>query len=347
MYAVLLLLLACTPEPGATTATAAAAATTRVALRTVAPTPARHRPTVELTGSLEPVAAVQLGFDVPGRLVTLLVDRGSVVTRGQAIARLDTSVATSQLAQAQAGLAGAQAQLDGGEASSARAVKLREAGALAEQAFTDADAGIKQARAGVAQAEAAVQMAKTNLDKHTLRAPIGGVVTNGPDNAGLMIGAGTPLFVIEDLSSLQVKATAPESAAWLAAGQAATVLPGSPGATAGFPALVSRVIPSLDPATRRLPVEVRVTNPDPALRAHAFARVKIVAPVEVDAWSIPRNAIVARPDFCVFVTTGPSAVPTRIPVDILADAGENAVVQGRLSATDQLILDPPITMGQE
>ncbi len=345
MLPLILALLACTSEPGATTATASAAVAP--SLRTANPTPARHRPSIELTGSLEPVAAVQLGFDVPGRLVTLVAARGTTVNKGDAIARLDAALALSQLAQAQAALTGAQAQLAGGEASYARATKLKEAGALAEQAFSDAEAGIKQARAGVDQAAAAVQMAKTNLDKHTLRAPIGGIITNGPDNVGMMIGAGTPLFVIEDLSSLQIKATAPESAGWLAAGQTATVLSGTPGATGGFPARITRVIPSLDPATRRLPVEVEVPSPDPSLRAHAFARVTVVAPDELEGWSVPRSAIVARPDFSVFVSAGPTAIPTRVPVAILADEGGVAVVQGRLSASDDIVLDPPITMGQE
>ena len=36
--------------------------------------------------------------------------------------------------------------------------------------------------------------------------PIGGTVTNAPDNPGMMAGAGTPLFVISDLSSVWVTA---------------------------------------------------------------------------------------------------------------------------------------------
>jgi len=344
MYPLALALLACTADPTHTAQPAAAAAAGPIALRTASPSAVKHRPTVELTGSLEPIASVQLGFDVPGRMVELMVARGTMVREGQAIARLDAELARAQLAQAQAAVAGAEAQAAQGEAAWGRAQKLKEAGALSEQAYGEAEAGIKAARAGVEQARAAARMAATHLDKHTLRAPIAGMVTNGPDNAGMMIGAGTPLFVIEDLSALQLKATAPESASWIREGQPATILGGAPGVEGASSAVVARVIPSLDPATRRIPVEIRLGSADAGLRAHAFGRVRLEAMTEVDAWSVPRAALVARPDFSVFVD-GPQV--RRIPLTILAEEGANAIVTGALAASDAVVLDPPITLGVE
>jgi RND family efflux transporter MFP subunit len=246
----LALLLGCSHEAGSTPAAQAAAAP---ALRTVPTEAIAWRPQLELTGSLDPIASVQLGFDVPGRIEALLVERGQRVEKGTAIARLDSSIAQAQLAQAEAAHTGASAQLAGGEAALARVQQLDAAGGVSKQQLTDAESGVKAGRAGVEQAAAAVRLARTNLGFHTLKAPISGTVTNGPDNAGILIGAGTPLFMIEDLSALQLKATAPESATWLRAGQPAIVLPGTPGEVAGVPATVVRVIPSLDPATRRLP----------------------------------------------------------------------------------------------
>lgn len=333
-------LLGCSPEPA--TVPAASAAAVAPTLQTGEVKAVAHRREVELTGSLEPAAAVQLGFDVPGRIDKLLVTRGQSVRAGQPVARLDSRMAAAQLAQAEAALAGAEAQLAGGESGYARAEKLHTAGAMSDQQFSDAQASIRAARAGIEQARAAVQLARTNFDNHTLKAPIAGVVTNAPDNAGTLVGAGTPMFMIEDLSALQLKATAPESAGWLQEGMSATATAGPPGSEVGQPATVTRVIPSLDPMTRRIPVEIRVDDAG-SLKAHAFARVTVRDTADVAALEVPRAALIARPDFCVFVDEG-AGKPRRVPVSVLDENPTTVVVQGELAAGAKVILNPPPTL---
>lgn len=326
-------------------AEAAASSSVATAFRYGTAEAARHRPTTELTGSLDPVQSVRLGFDVPGRVQRLLVNRGDKVTAGQAIATLDTSIAQGQYNQAAAAVVGAEAQLTSGEANFARARTLKEAGAMSEQDWSNAESGIAAGRAGVEQARAAASVARANLQHHTLKAPFAGVIQDGPDNAGIMTGGGTPLFLLDDLSSLQLKGTAPEeSASWITEGLDAMVYPGTPGVTEGVPAKVLRVLPSLDVATRRLPVEVRVESPPASLRAHGFARVVITGPSEIDAWKVPRAALVARPDFCVFVASESGSTPTRVPVTVLEQTGDIIVVSGALNAGAQVVLDPPHTL---
>jgi len=335
---------ACKGEPAAV----ASAATPVAGYRYGMAEPARHRPRTELTGSLDPAQSVQLGFDVPGRVQRLLVSRGEQVTAGQAIASLDASIAQAQADQAAAAVTGAEAQLAAGEANFSRAKQLKDAGAMSEQDWSNASSGILAARAGVEQARAASAMARANLQHHTLRAPFAGYIQNGPDNAGIMTGGGTPLFLLDDLSSLQVKGTAGESdAAWLHEGLDATVFAATPGSTTGVPAKVVRVMPSLDPATRRLPVEVRVEGADlvgAPLKAHGFARVVIEGAGEIDAWKVPRAALVARPDFCVFVATTAGEPPKRVAVTVLEEVGDSIVVNGDLAAGAQVVLDPPHTL---
>jgi len=289
---------------------------------------------------------VQLGFDVPGRLSALLVARGQAVSSGQALARLDASVASAQAAQAEAAVRGAEAQLAAGEASFARAQALYDARGLSEQQYQDAKGQIEAARAGVDQARAAARLARTNVGFHTLLSPIAGVVTNGPDNPGMVVGAGTPLFAVADLSALQMKSTAPETATWLSEGLPATITAGG-GKTA--PALVSRVLPALDPATRRLPVELRVDAPPAGVLAYTFARATISAGADAPAWSIPHTAVVARPDFVVFVVRdgAPASAPAKVPVEVVRQDGGSAVVSGALVAGDRVIADPPSTLGEE
>lgn len=314
----------------------AAGAAAQPQVRTAAVEATSWRPSVEVTGSAEPVAAVQLGFDVPGRLKELVVVRGQVVRAGDAIAKLDASMAQSQLAQAQAGEAAATAQATAATSSFARIEKLGDA--VSPQQRSEAQAGLEGARAQLAQAEAAVRLARTNLAWHTLKAPIGGVVTNGPDNAGILVGAGTPLFVIEDLSALRLKGTVAEEHAWVAEGLPVSVISGVGGDS--VPGVVERVIPALDPATRRIPVEIRIDAPPPSLRSHAFVRATVEGP-EQSTLAIPRAALVARPEFAVWRLPAPGAAPERVRVAVLAEQGDRVLVSGALSVGDTVVLDPP------
>jgi len=341
-WPVLLLLAgACGREPAPTAATAATVATVRTAVVESAP----WTPELTLDGTLEPVAAVQLGFDVPGRMDRLLVSRGARVQKGDAIATLDDAMARAQLAQAEAAVQGAEAQLAAGEASWARAQQLRTAGGLSDQQYKDAEAGILAGRAGVEQARAALALARTHVGNHTLRAPIAGTLTNGPDNAGMMIGAGTPLFFLEDLSALQLKGSVSEADTWVREGMPVTVYSGVPGSELSAPAVVVRVIPALDPITRRLPVEVRLEGAPVGLLAHGYARATIRAADAVSVSAVPTAAVVARPDFCVIVEEG--GVYTRVPVEVVGETGERSLVRGNLRTGAAVVLYPPSGLGGE
>lgn len=338
----LLMLISC--KESTTVATAAA---TNTAVNTAAVVAVDWTPSLELSGSVEPLAMVQLGFDVPGRISALLVQRGQRVSKGDAIARLDARMASAQLAQAEAAYNGAAAQVEAAELSWGRVQRLKEAGGISEQVYTDTQGQISAAYAGLSQAKAAVTLAQTYVANHTLRSPIDGIVTNGPDNAGMMVGAGTPIFVIEDLSSLRLKGTVGEESAWVAAGQKATVKSGPPGMEILTDAQVLQVIPSLDPSTRRVPVELSIAAPPTALKAHSFARATIKADQALQVWSIPTGALVARPDFSVFTVSSPEAAPVRVPVAVLERAEKTILVSGNLTAGTLVVVDPAYSYGIE
>ena len=66
----------------------------------------------EVTGTLYPAKALQLGFEVQGRLSRVLVSKGQKVAEGQVLAQLDPETADAQEAQAEASVAAAQAAAD-------------------------------------------------------------------------------------------------------------------------------------------------------------------------------------------------------------------------------------------
>lgn len=338
---VLLLASACGRDAAPPVATAAAPASLQTAVVESAP----WTPEVTLDGTLDPVASVQLGFDVPGRIDALLIGRGASVRKGEAIATLDDGMARAQAAQAEAAVKGAEAQLAAGEASWARAQQLKAAGGMSDQQYKDAEAGILAGRAGVEQARAALALARTHLANHTLRAPIDGTVTAGPDNAGMMVGAGTPLFFLEDLSALQLKGSVSEADGWVREGMPVQISGGAPGSEVTATGRVARVLPALDPTTRRLPVEVQLDGAASGLYAHGYARATIRAAEPTTVTAVPRAAVVARPDFCVIVQK--DGAPVRVPVEVLHEEGERTLVRGKLAPGDAVVLYPPSGLGGE
>jgi HlyD family secretion protein len=66
---------------------------------------------VSVSGSIEPLAQVNLAFEVPGEVVEVLVEVGDSVSAGDALARLDTKQLELQVQQAETALAMAEAQL--------------------------------------------------------------------------------------------------------------------------------------------------------------------------------------------------------------------------------------------
>lgn len=323
--------------------TETASAATAPAISTANAEAVTFQARLELTGSVEPIATVHLGFDVPGRLDELLVSRGDDVRRGQPLARLDDAMARAQLAQAEAGTRAARAQADAAASAYDRLERLGDA--LSAQQRDEARAGRDGAAAQLAQAEAALALAKTNVRYHTLVAPIDGTLTDAPDNVGALTGAGSPLFVIEDNTAMRIKADVAEVDGWIAAGDAARVVAGTPGATATADGAVERVIPSLTPSTRRLPVEIRIDDPQ-GLRAHQFVRVTVTSSAPQAAIQVPKAALVANPDFAVWVEPAPGAKPLRVPVRVVEQTGDAVFVQGELTSGARVVVNPPHGYGE-
>jgi len=134
------------------------------------------RNSASYNGEIVPVRQVVVVGEVAGRVLELTVDVGDVVTTGQLLLRVDSSILEAQREQALAGLIGAQAQLDllqaDPEAADLAAAQagVNAAGAGYQRAVdgaTDEDltmalAQVRQAEAGVTVAQAGYNQVKGN-----------------------------------------------------------------------------------------------------------------------------------------------------------------------------------------
>jgi HlyD family secretion protein len=146
--------------------------------------------TVTATGYLEPIDAVDVGSEISGRVARVLVDFNDRVAEGQPLAELDTELlrAEGRQADAQVSLSiaaerQAQVTLDEARRTFTRAQRLVERGALpdaeldaARHALARAEAGLASAQAQLRAKRAAAELARTSIEKATIRSPFDGVV---------------------------------------------------------------------------------------------------------------------------------------------------------------------------
>lgn len=108
---------------------------------------------VEAAGSVQAVESADVASRIPGRVLSVLVEEGDRVRRGQVLVRLDPSDAEEQVRQAEAALEAARARVP----QALAAVDL--ASDTAAQQVAQAQAAVRAARAQAASAEAQVAAA--------------------------------------------------------------------------------------------------------------------------------------------------------------------------------------------
>jgi RND family efflux transporter MFP subunit len=296
----------------------------------------RWRPVVRLEGTLQPAMDVDLAFRAPGQLASIKARLGQEVKAGQILATLDQESVLAQLGAAQAGQRAAEAQLALAEDAERRTSKMNAAGAVAESQAFQAANQLKLARAQVEAASAQVALAQSMVGNHQLKAPFGGVVTSAPTALGMIVGAGTPLFHLTDVSKLRLLGTiAPEDASLAEVG--ATISVGLDGRTAL--GKVTAVLPTLEPATRRVRVEAEVENSlDPPLRAGAFVRASIEGKQEIEVLRFPASVIRPGSDDEVLIVEANKLVVRRVLSSSNPDG--TILVRSGLAATDRVLTHP-------
>jgi RND family efflux transporter MFP subunit len=171
-------------------------------------------------------------------------------------------------------------------------------------------------------------------------APFSGSIVETHALAGQAVEAGTPLFKIADLSSVDVAAEVPErSMPLLRIGQRATLtLAAYP--TLRFEGRVERLRDQLDPATRTVRAIIHVANPERALRPGMFANVTLDAPAEAalltgaaTLLTIPEAALVTEgQERFVFVEVAPRTFERRaVETEVLSAPGSTVAAVGRVA----------------
>jgi len=303
--------------------------------KVVQPVPTTWVPRIDLTGTLKPWRDAAVGFETSGRLVRIAVSAGDRVVAGQELAVLDASRAAAQVGQAESQVAAAQANLALAQDNERRTQSLALAKSIPDAQVEQARQQVALAKAQLEGAMASAKLAKTGALLMSISAPFSGIVTKAPTGIGSVVNAGVPLVSLEDTSRFRLSASLGEDdVPRVSVGSEVSVVYRDRVVRASVIALV----PSLDQATRRAPVEIEVPNPKGELLAWSFVRAQIVGGGQVKGFRLPAAA--RRPgsqDEVVVVRQGKAAITKAA---FAVDTDGSLVVERGLSEADDVLVSP-------
>lgn len=148
------------------------------------------------TGTFEPNKETKISAEIQGKINSLLVDVGSIVSVGQSIIQLDNSLLKLQLQSV-------EVQIEGLEADVKRYTVLANA---------DAIQGVQLEKTHLALKSANIQKATLleQINKTTIKSPFNGIVTAKMTEEGAFAAPGIPLLQITDISKLKFTINLPE-----------------------------------------------------------------------------------------------------------------------------------------
>jgi RND family efflux transporter MFP subunit len=147
---------------------------------------------------------VAVAPDVSGLVTDVMVNDNQVVGRGDVLFRIDPERFALALRQAEAVVAGKKATAEQAKADYNRYSKLSDV-AVSEQRLELARATAEEAKAAYDQAVADRDVAKLNLERSVVRAPVAGRIANMDLRPGTYVTVGRGVFALIDVDTLRVE----------------------------------------------------------------------------------------------------------------------------------------------
>jgi RND family efflux transporter MFP subunit len=230
---------------------------------------------VEVVGTVQAVERAEISSKISGNIITLQVDLGSKVKKGDLLIELSAGEISARVQQA-------KAQLEQAKRNLAREESLLKKNAATAQT-------VKSLQDSTKIAEAAYKETVTMLDYSRITAPFSGIITKKLGNVGDLATPGKPLLHLEEENNLQVLTNIPE-AMILRIQKDDRLSIFIPSVNLTIEGIVAEVSPVADPSSRSAPIKLHIP-PDPRLRSGQFARVTL-AGEQAETLTIPSSAVV-------------------------------------------------------
>jgi RND family efflux transporter MFP subunit len=279
-----------------------------------------------------------------GYLTKWYFDIGARVKKGELLAEIATPELDQQVTQAAADLVTAQSNAGNAKTQADRYSDLVKSDAVSR---LDTDTFVTQAAttsSAVKSAEANLQRLKELQSFEKVYAPFDGVVTARNIDTGQLIteGSTSELFHLQSIQTLRVYANLPQVYSDNVK-RGSTIDLTFPQQHAGkvFHGTLVRTADAIDPASRTLLVEIDVDNRSGELLPGSLAQVHFKTPAPGQSFIVPASALIFRREGLQIGTVVNGNVAHLVPVAIGQDDGATVEVVSGLTASDQVIQDPP------
>ncbi len=245
----------------------------KVRVSQVEPQPPRG--SVEYVGVLLAFKKVKVASEIGGTIEKLLFEKGEMVKKGQPLAEISTTSILLQVRRAKATLQEAKAALAEAESNYKRIKNLHEIDVVADNEFDTAKRAADMTGANVEQAAAALALVRDQLKKSRLYAPINGIIAFRDVENREVIPQGTTVTQIVNLEKLKIRLSVGEKDIHILNKNKLFSYTVEAIPERKFYCRVFFISPSADPAIHSFPVEMLVTEPDPAMADGMTVKVKL------------------------------------------------------------------------
>lgn len=253
--------------------------------------------TVTATGTINPVALINVGSQVSGTVAELHADFNDRVKKGQVLLKLEPTIFNAQVGQAEASIASARASLQLAQATYKRNEQLVAQNFVSSLALDQSRREMDVAAANLKLAQAQLDRARADLNNSVIRSPIDGVVIKRTIDLGQTVAASfnTPnLFQIaNDLTKMQIDTSVSEADVGLLKDglPARFVVDAYPDREFNATMRQFRLAPNVVQNVVTYNVVLDVDNTDELLKPGMTAQVRLVVANRPDVLRIPTTAL--------------------------------------------------------
>ncbi len=279
-------------------------------------------PVIPYPGTVISRNLARLAAEVEGRL-EWVADVGTVVRKGESVARLDEVLLKQTMIADQAAVTREQARLKYQTAEVNRLAPLVKKQSVPQSQFDEAVSNRSMTQAEIGAAEAQVALTRERLKRANLRAPFDGVITERLLQAGEWAESGATVVRLVDTSSLEVQTWVPVNAPKFIRPGSKLNLAGNPSNAVGT---VRTIIPVGDNRSRLY--EVRLAMDHDRWPVGSDVRVAVPSAEARKVLTIPRDALVLRRDGTTVYRIDAEGLAQRISVNTGMAVGEFIEVDG-------------------
>jgi membrane fusion protein (multidrug efflux system) len=237
--------------------------------------------TVDAIGTAKANESVTLTAKVTDKVERVHFDDGDFVAAGAVLVELRNQEQEAQRAEAQANLDDATSRLR----------RLRDLSKRGLAAASDLDT----AQTAVAAARARLDSVVAQLQDRVVRAPFAGLLGFREVSPGTLITPATPIATLDDVSTIKLDFTVPETFLAAVSPGADVVARSASYPQREFEGVVRTVGSRVDPVTRAITVRAEVPNQDRALRPGMLLTVRVIT-AQRTALVIPESAVYQMED---------------------------------------------------